>query len=521
MKKNILLIALMIIICPVAVQATTGSTSCSSAGTVTKGGTITVTVNGTSSEAMWDTVMSYDSSKLQYVSGSGIEHISDNFVQNITYTYTFKAVVSGSAWVKTNSSISDYEGNKAYPSSSCNINIVEPAVNNGSTTTKNNANTSNPDLSSNNNLSSLSVENYNITPEFDRGTLEYSLEVPNNVDKIVIHAEAADSEASVSGWGEKELVEGVNEFNIVVTAENGSTRVYTILVTRAEKDPIKVNVNGEEYTVLRKAPEKIDVPSGFKETTIKIKGEEVVAYKDAKNKITLVLLADKKGKTAFYLYDGTNYSKFIETSSSLNLALLNINGELDGFKKDTITINGEKIEVLVSNKNNNFIIVKAINMDTMKEGYYIYDKANNSFIEYNGDIYSPSFSTKGIKGIMTSIKDSGYGIFIALGIVVVLLLLILALALGVKNKKLNKLLNKITAPKEEPKQEKIKEEKKEKEEEIEEEPVIEETKTIATEDALSEETIEAKENDEDEFEPLDDDIKPKPKKKKKQTKKKK
>lgn len=527
MKKS-LLIGLISLIIPIGVNA--ASISCSGGGTVTQGNTFTVSFYGShTGTAMWQVSSIYYTSSI-VTNQTGFSTIAVD-QQTFSASYTFKAANLGSTQiylagvdVADTSSTGNQLIGPGGRSSACSVTVVAPAAPDNSNRSNSNSNGSssrsetNANLSSNNNLASLSIEGVNITPEFDRGELEYSAEVANNVEKIIIHAEAADSNATVSGYGEKELVEGVNEFNIIVTAENGSTKTYTILVTRQEKDPIKVNINGEEFTVLRKAPEKIEVPAGFTETTIKINGEDVVAYKDAKKKVTLILLADKKGKASFYMYNEKDktYSKFIETSSSLNLALLDIIDEISGFRKEVMTINGNKVSVLVSNKNKNFILVRAINLDNMEEGLYIYDKDNKSFIKYNGDIYSPSLNAKGFKGIMTSIKDNGYGIFIALGIVVVLLLLILALALGVKNKKLNKLLNKITSPKEEPKKEEVKEEKKE--EEI-EEPIIEETRTIATEEALSEETIEAKE--EEEFEPLDDDIKQKPKKKKTSNKKKK
>ena len=154
MKKNyIKLFILMLLFMPVFVNAApSGSASCSSAGSVTLNNTITVTVTGSSSEAMWHTTLSYDSSKLQYISGNGLQHISDDFVTSITYTYTFKAVGEGTAYVKTSSSISDYDGQKAFPTSSCSINISKASSNSstGSGTTVK--------KSSDNSLAKLEIE---------------------------------------------------------------------------------------------------------------------------------------------------------------------------------------------------------------------------------------------------------------------------------------------------------------------------------------------------------------------------
>ncbi|GHT15594.1 hypothetical protein AGMMS4956_15890 [Bacteroidia bacterium] len=88
-------------------------------------------------------------------------------------------------------------------------------------------------LSNNANLSSLSVSGYNISPAFGVNIINYTLTVPNNIGTITINAAAADSKAQgVIGAGAKTLNVGSNPFSIVVTAEDNSTKTYTITVTR-------------------------------------------------------------------------------------------------------------------------------------------------------------------------------------------------------------------------------------------------------------------------------------------------
>ena len=70
--------------------------------------------------------------------------------------------------------------------------------------------------STNNDLKSLSVEGYEITPAFDKNTLEYSVTVPSTVNTVKINATKADNYSSLTGTGEFEVVEGANVFNIVV-----------------------------------------------------------------------------------------------------------------------------------------------------------------------------------------------------------------------------------------------------------------------------------------------------------------
>ncbi|MCL2280379.1 cadherin-like beta sandwich domain-containing protein [Candidatus Saccharibacteria bacterium] len=87
-------------------------------------------------------------------------------------------------------------------------------------------------LSSNNFLSALSVNGYAISPNFNRTVTGYTLTVSNSVSSVTINATKEDPTASVSGTGAKSLSVGSNTANVVVTAENGGKRTYTINITR-------------------------------------------------------------------------------------------------------------------------------------------------------------------------------------------------------------------------------------------------------------------------------------------------
>lgn len=69
---------------------------------------------------------------------------------------------------------------------------------------------------------------------FTPNKLTYDVTVPLDVESIEIYATASDSKASISGTGKKNLEEGLNEFEIVVTAEDGTVKTYTINVIREE-----------------------------------------------------------------------------------------------------------------------------------------------------------------------------------------------------------------------------------------------------------------------------------------------
>lgn len=85
-----------------------------------------------------------------------------------------------------------------------------------------------------NTLSSLSASSLNL--KFNKNTTNYSFNVENSVKSITINAKASSGKATVSGTGVKTLKDYVNTFNVVVTAENGSKKTYTIKVIRKDAE---------------------------------------------------------------------------------------------------------------------------------------------------------------------------------------------------------------------------------------------------------------------------------------------
>lgn len=91
-------------------------------------------------------------------------------------------------------------------------------------------------LSTNCNLKSLTVSNATLSPAFSAGTTSYSAgTVEFSVSKLNINAVAEDSKAKVSISGNN-LAVGNNTVKIVVKAESGTTKTYSIKVTR-KQDP--------------------------------------------------------------------------------------------------------------------------------------------------------------------------------------------------------------------------------------------------------------------------------------------
>jgi hypothetical protein len=92
-----------------------------------------------------------------------------------------------------------------------------------------------PPLATNNNLGTLTVGNARISPDFSPAVLSYTTTVPFSVSRLTVTAAAQDSKATVS-LNNPALAVGTTTIRITVTAENRSTRTYTIQVTR-QQDP--------------------------------------------------------------------------------------------------------------------------------------------------------------------------------------------------------------------------------------------------------------------------------------------
>ena len=83
-------------------------------------------------------------------------------------------------------------------------------------------------------LSKLEVEN--ILIEFDKNIYEYSFEVDNGVDSLNIIAETSSKKAIAEIPNNVLLEYGENIIEIKITAEDGTEQIYTLKVTRLERE---------------------------------------------------------------------------------------------------------------------------------------------------------------------------------------------------------------------------------------------------------------------------------------------
>jgi len=339
--------------------------------------TVTVTVSSASPMANWEFNLNYDSSKLKFLSSNYDFHVVDiDMTQNkktATYTYTFQAKSSGTATISLGSSaVMGWDGNEMnLTKTSTSVNIITREQLEAS-------------YSKNDYLSNLEVEGYEISPVFDKNTLEYIVELEPETKKINIKATKEDSRSSISGLGDVEVSEGSNIIKIIVTAQKGNTRTYIINAIVKELEPIYVLLNNKTYTVVQKDEALIYPSSYFQKTTTLVNGKEVPAFYNDMSKMTLVCLKDEKGNTNLYIYSNGNYELYEELNfNTMTIHLLKMDETKlpEGYNVVKINI-GEKSLIAYKKEGFEYPLIYGLNIETGEKNIYKYDKIENTLQRY-------------------------------------------------------------------------------------------------------------------------------------------
>ena len=234
--------------------------------------------------------------------------------------------------------------------------------------------------SKNNYLANLEVEGYTLTPQFDKDVLEYNLDLEYGTESINIIADLEDRRSSIDGDGQITLSQGMNSIKVVVTAENGSTRIYVINANVKELDPINIIVNGNNFSVVREEQFLPSVNSAYQPTTIQIDDKDVPAYYNSVTDFTLVGLKDEVGNIQLYIYKDGIYTLYNELNfNQLAVYLLDMDESLlpNGYNKKDIII-GDKIIKGYVKDGYEFAIIYGLNIETGEKHLYKYDAKENT-----------------------------------------------------------------------------------------------------------------------------------------------
>lgn len=170
--------------------------------------------------------------------------------------------------------------------------------------------------SSDNFLKELSATNGDLNPSFDKNVSNYTIVVGNEVTSLDLTAISNDSKAKVVIVGNENFKVGAgNTVTIIVTAEDGTTRPYSINVTRSDKEsktklddiiidgyPISPKFDPDTFTYTIDVDDdidKLDIKALAKDTNSVV---EIIGNEGLKNgnNVILVKVTDENGFVQYY-----------------------------------------------------------------------------------------------------------------------------------------------------------------------------------------------------------------------------
>ena len=333
--------------------------------------------------------------------------------------------------------------------------------NSGSNTgNDNNANKDNENKeekkSSNASLGSLVISAGTLSPEFSAATKDYTATVDYSCSSLAVTANPADSKASVTSvTGNDSLGVGENTVSVVVTAEDGSTSTYNIVVTRrAEDDPEnadkqdnwkKFDINGTEWTMVNDIPEDV-VPEGFEHSKTVIDGLEYNTLHGTFGDITLVYLQSESGNGLF-VYDAAQNAAYefvrINSESHFIVVLLpKVDDVPEGYNEISLSIEGKGVATAYQTKvektddqTKDFYLVYAMN-DNGESGWYTYDSVDGTYMRT--ELGTPTVAQEEndtTKSELVPGIANKYLVLAAILVLIIIILLLLLIVSAVKNRK--------------------------------------------------------------------------------------
>ena len=440
-------------------SVTYGSTSY----TTTQGENFQVGVYVKGSEAIgaYEFYLDYNPDMMEYVSGADsggagrLKFVGYGNSSSYSYMLTFRAVTAGNCTI----SISGADLGPLNPSSGDSMTITQAS---SAPVTIQGPQTASDDCS----LSSLTLSP--IGPfGFSPSTTEYDMTVDYDLTKVSVSATTSSDKATYT-ISDTNLNVGANTIKIVVTAENGATKTYNIIVRRKPEEttsaptttaqpttPAQTNssgnsnhsdnsnqsstqatttassagltpeeleqaisfyVNGKEMFV-SEVPSEDTIPEGFSKTTVSYKEKEIEAYAGGSQNVTLFYMVDGlKSNGGFYVYDAADNSVYpyitLENAQGSYLLLLAEGVSAPaGYTATTITLAGNDSESVqtnvsawVSNSNAEFFLVYALNPNG-DTGFYQYDTKEKTIQRYHAQAGGESGSAD-LEGLKEALAAS-------------------------------------------------------------------------------------------------------------------
>ena len=328
--------------------------------------TLTIKLNNVMA---WDVTVT-SSGNTSGCSNHWVEDSGDGSNTSVTLRTTCKANSTGKIVLVVNGKITDNELNSQNIQDTTEI-TVDPYVE--------------PTKSSINTLNSLEVKGYELTPEFDPNVTDYNVTVPAGTDSVYIDITKKDGKSTANGdFKDVSLEPGANKCVITVTAENGSKKVYTVVVTVEEEDPIIVKIDDKEYTIVTN-PKQLEAPKGYELSNNKYEDKDIPTLYNEKAKITLVGLKDSEGNIGLYVYDASEKTfelyEVIEVNG-FTFIVMKPKEELGNYNNAKIINIAGKDYTVYYNDVDDIVLIYGMNVATGNVGWYRYDTEEQTFLRY-------------------------------------------------------------------------------------------------------------------------------------------
>lgn len=252
-------------------------------------------------------------------------------------------------------------------------------------------------------LKSLSISGVELNPSFSSDTTDYTAEL-TDVFEINISASVNNSEASVSGTGTKSLTGGENVFKIVVTAEKGNQKTYTITIILNESPTIFFDYADENLGAVKDLSSVVCYEN-FDYCKLEHNGEELYGWYSTPLDTTIIYLVNDEEEAGFFVYEnGEITSKFqqLTINNSVYFLLGTEQEELEsGYFYENIVINDLNVDVIAFETDyfENYKILSLTNSEGVF-GMYLYSRVDNSIIT------SPNFIPQNLEDYTELIQIS-------------------------------------------------------------------------------------------------------------------
>lgn len=374
------------------------------------GNNVSVSVTVGDAISMCDILLSYDTNYLEFVGGSGMDisggggtvHINGyngSGAGTFSCTLTFTALrvpdndnKTTSISVSYNDMVDDNGDPVAGHIGSSTVTISNPAT-----------------ASSDATLSAMSISPGSLSPSFSSGTTSYTATVSSSTTELSVYATTTDSNASVS-VSNRTLSVGSNTVKVIVTAEDGTQKTYSIVVTRPAgtvAPETDTNTSGTPETDVPEAPteayislvnggifevsETIDeekIPAGFMHTETVIEDFTVEAITYGENAdVAVWLLGDDNTPAGFYFINeqGLAYPMTTFTQSEGGIILIDLARATapNGYKAGKFTIGETEYDAFIPEEGEEPTHCLILGINTGGEtGLYCYDPIEKTFQRY-------------------------------------------------------------------------------------------------------------------------------------------